>query len=301
MRFSERRGIKSPKVAQIDSIDDALRNGLWNALLSFYWNQFPKNVRTSKIVREDLGHLIESRSHTYQIDDLAGAIGSDLGCLIESLWIDYFKKPIDTLKEFWRDNLGQIRDYFFDAKWWEVYDFVEFIADADEGNVSRRENFINCCNLHLERENSAYRFVGGKIADMISKEEIESIESAIAASTPYGGVKDHLRSALALYSDKSNPDYRNSMKESISSIEALTKKITGDDKATLGKLLKRLEKEGRVHPALKEAFSSLYGYTSRADGIRHALLEKENLTKTDARFMLVCCSAFVNFVIETIE
>ena len=301
MRFSERRGIESPKVAQIDSIDDDLRGGLWNALLSFYWNQFPQNISTSKIVRADLRHLIESRSHTYQIDDLAGTIESDLGRLIERLWIDYFKKPIDTLKESWRDCLGQIRDYFFDAKWWEVYDFIEFIANADERNVSRRENFINCCNLHLERENSAYRFVDGEIADIISKEEIESIESAIVASTPYGGVKDHLRSALALYSDKSNPDYRNSMKESISSIEALAKKITGDDKATLGQLLKRLEKEGRVHQALKEAFSSLYGYASRADGIRHALLEKENLTKADARFMLVCCSAFVNFVIETIE
>ena len=151
MRFSERAGIQSSKVAQIDSIDADLRNGLWNALLSFYWNQFPQNVHTSKIIREDLGHLIESRSHTYQIDALAGAIGSDLGCLIESLWIDYFKKPIDTLKEFWRDNLGYIRDYFFDAKWWEVYDFVEFIADADERNVSRRENFMNCCNLYLGR------------------------------------------------------------------------------------------------------------------------------------------------------
>ena len=233
---------------------------------------------------------------------LYGVRRSNLWYLIRALWIDYFREPIDEIDDSWENCREHIRDYFFDAQWWEVYDFVEFVANSThEKETSVKEGFIKNCNYHLQRENSAYRFVSGKIVEITSKEEIESIESAIAESTPYGGVKDHLRSALALYSDKSNPDYRNSMKESISSIEALAKKITGDDRATLGGLLKRLEKEGKIHSALKNAFSSLYGYTNDADGIRHALLEKENLTKTDARFMLVCCSAFVNFVIETIE
>ena len=53
--------------------------------------------------------------------------------------------------------------------------------------------------------------------------------------------------------------------------------------------------------ALRNAFSSLYGYTNDAEGIRHALLEEGNLTKADAKFMLVCCSAFINYALDSIR
>lgn len=51
-----------------------------------------------------------------------------------------------------------------------------------------------------------------------------------------------------------------------------------------------------MHPALKGAFEKLYGYTSSAKGIRHALLDEPNLGFEDAKFMLVSCSAFVNYL-----
>ena len=62
--------------------------------------------------------------------------------------------------------------------------------------------------------------------------------------------------------------------------------------------LRLIEKKGILHQALKKAFSALYGYTSDADGIRHALLDESTLTKADARFMLISCSAFVNYLKE---
>jgi hypothetical protein len=40
----------------------------------------------------------------------------------------------------------------------------------------------------------------------------------------------------------------------------------------------------------------MYGYTSDAEGIRHALLEEPTLEQADAIFMLVTCSAFVNYL-----
>jgi hypothetical protein len=72
--------------------------------------------------------------------------------------------------------------------------------------------------------------------------------------------------------------------------------LTGNPKATLGQALKQIEKDNNIHPALKSSFSSLYGYTSDADGIRHALLEDDNLNQEDAKFMLVACSAFINYL-----
>jgi len=52
-----------------------------------------------------------------------------------------------------------------------------------------------------------------------------------------------------------------------------------------------------MHPSLKQGFEKLYGYTSDDDGIRHALLDEANLDMEDARFMLVSCSAFVNYLV----
>ena len=72
--------------------------------------------------------------------------------------------------------------------------------------------------------------------------------------------------------------------------------ISKSDKATLGDALRAIEKSGQLHKALKEGFLKLYGYTSDEQGIRHAMLDEPNLTAGDARYFLVSCSSFVNYL-----
>lgn len=266
MKFSQRVGITPViKIVQKESMDEDLRNSLWNTLCFYYWPNIP----------------------SYPLE---------LEALINKLWVNHLKYPVDRIGILaW---INDLRKYYFGATWYQIYDFIEFIANNGAPDI--KDSFIKACNTCLERENSAYRFVGDSIAEITSTEEIEEIEQAIITSTPYAGVKEHLKSALSLMSNRTNPDYRNSIKESISSVESLAKQITNKPKATLGQALNELEKSKKLHSALKEAFSILYGYTSNADGIRHALLEESNLTKSDARFMLICCSAFINYAIENI-
>lgn len=278
MRFSQRIGLAPLcKIAQRESIDDDLRASLWSLLTLFYWNTY-KAPGSGMYGRSD---YVER---------------SNLSPLITSLWLHYFKHPIDTIDEYWEHCLIGLRKYFFSAEWYEVYDFVEFIADY--GPEQSKAKFIEVANSYLERENSAYRFTDGRITEITSAEEIEEVEKALGGANRYAGVKTHLKAALSLMSDRKNPDYRNSIKESISAVESLSKQLAGDDSGTLGSVLKALEKSRKLHPALKNAFTSLYGYTNDADGIRHALLEEANLTKADARFMLICCSAFINYSLE---
>lgn len=282
MRFSQRIGLTPiEKAIQIGVIDNDLRNSLWSLLTAFYWDTFDR----------------EEYYITERIDYISS---SNLGTLFKSIWFKYFKKPIDTIPQLYyqlNGGLQILREYFFKAKWHEVYDFVEFISE--NGPPATRDPFIKACNNIFEIENSGYRFVDGKIIEISSHDEVSEIENAIESATPYYGVKQHLSSAIALMSNKEKPDYRNSIKESISAVESLCKKIEKDEKATLASALKALEKKGTMHPALKSAFLSLYGYTSDAEGIRHALMDKSNLTSADARFMLVSCSAFINYVIAT--
>ena len=154
-------------------------------------------------------------------------------------------------------------------------------------------------NVILEEEKSGYRLIGDKFINTINETEIQSIEQAI--SSPYDAVNRHMKKALSLYADKKAPDYENSIKESISAVESMCCIITnlkGSD-ATLGNALKTLESRGVViHKALQEAFSKIYGYTSDADGIRHGGMNFKNAPPEDAKYMLVSCSAFVNYLIE---
>jgi len=256
-------------------MDDDLRNGLWNALIIHYWNRV-----------KPLSHIIEYY--------LSSPSNRNAEILVDRLLIDYFKKPTDTLGDKWLPICSQLRDHFFRCPWNEVYDFIEFVADnyPDEYENSK---FMTYCNSILERELSAYRFVGGRITQITSEEEIVEIEEALGKGPKT--VNIHLKTALAFLADRKSPDYRNSIKESISAVEAICRLITDDPKATLDQALKQIEQTVGLHPALKKAFSNLYGYTSDAEGIRHALLDQPNLDFEDAKFMLVSCSAFINYLI----
>ena len=150
-------------------------------------------------------------------------------------------------------------------------------------------------NSYLEREVSAYRFVDECITPITDQREIDEVETALAGQSE--AVSKQLARAVELLSDRQNPDYRNSVKESISAVEGEIRSTLRTDGGTLGELLRQLEQREPLHPALKAAFSSLYGYTSDESGIRHALLDNgREVTFEEAKFMLVACSAFINYV-----
>lgn len=276
MRFSERHGYKSVRdIVQIESIDEPLRNALWNYLKILAWDQVAMSTGMYS------GYYLSSHANR------------EIKTLCQRLWFNYFKKPLDQLTDDWISVHASLRKYFFECEWYEVYDFIEFVANNyDRHNF--KEKFIKACNQSLEKEVSAYRFVDGLISRITEQQEIEEIDLALTEAR--GPVQTHLRRALELLSNRDNPDYRNSIKESICAVESLVATVVGAEKGTLGQLIKRLEDEISLHPALKTAFSSLYGYTSDEGGIRHALLEAENIRFEDAKFYLVVCSAFVNFV-----
>lgn len=268
--FSQRRGLKPVKtVMQVESMDHELRVGLWNMLTVHYWDKMPQDY-------------VASHPAMYTF--------------CRRLWHMHFKRRLDDMPQFWSSVLDQIRKSFFTCEWYEVYDFLEFLVTAypeEEEGLSAR--FESSCNTVLERELAGYRFVGGRISPITSEEEITEIEEAMARCTP-GPVASHIRSALDKLVDRESPDYRNSVKESISAVEALCRLITGAPNTTLGQALKQIDGLVGLHPALEKGFSSIYGYTSAADGIRHALMDQETLEFEDAKFMLVACSAFVNYL-----
>ena len=266
--FSERRELRTVRdTFQVDSVDIKLRIRLWNCLYRFYFRLLLYGMTISETLKP----------------------------LTFALWDEYFGLGLDDLESLSGSRIfDRLKTYFLEeTEWYEVYDFLEFIV-FHYSESKANEYFKICCNKVLRDELSAYRFIGNRITQITSESEISEVEEAL--KNPIRAVKAHLERALELLSDKEHPDYRNSIKESISAVEALSKIITGEEKASLGQALKILEKKASLHKALKKAFESLYGYTSDKEGIRHALLEESTLSFEDAKFMLVACSAFVNYL-----
>lgn len=270
-RFSERYGhVPVRAVLQVDGVDENLRNRLWNLSRgSFFYSVPPFKTMSTDFLRNN----------------------DSIYRLFQNLWHNFFKRTVDTIPDSYIDAVAEIRQHIEECEWYEVYDLVEFLSDFES------EKFDNLVNEVLKEEMSGYRLISGRIVQITNEEEIAAIEQALSLSDALKPVREHLNQSLALLADRKMPDYRNSIKESISAVESLSKIISKQPKATLGPALNVVEKKTKFHSDLKEAFQKLYGYTSDAQGIRHALMDEPTLDFEDAKFMLVSCSAFVNYLV----
>jgi hypothetical protein len=231
--------------------------------------------------------LIEKRQYLYE---------SPFKSFVESIWFSFFKEPIDQIPYSTDSVLSELRNRFFSWNYLDTYDFIDFVASSEA--LFNYEEFIKASNFILKRELSGYRFVNGQLAPITNDQEIGEIEKAITAASDKSlvGIKTHLSEALNKLSDKKSPDYRNSIKESISAVESICQVITGDSKAELGKALKTLSSKLPIHGALEQGYIKIYGYTSDGDGIRHAMMDESSLDQEDALYMLISCSSFINYL-----
>lgn len=271
LKFSDRIGVTEvPDVLQVDGMSAALRNSLWNYLLKTIFSGDERFFRKTNVMI--------CKSH--------------------------FKLPVDTVPWIESQQSTWLRKYFFDSsfQWYQVYNLIEFIADNCHEMRWHFDpsSFKSEINQILEEELAGYRFIGGTLAPISSPEEISSITSALLAAQEKElyGTKKHIETALELMARKPTPEYRNSIKESISSIESLAKQLTGESGGGLEKALSKLDSVVHFHGAFKAGLLSLYGYTSDEDGIRHAILEEQDIGFDEAKFMLITCSALVNFIIS---
>lgn len=265
--FSTRYGYKKNTI-QIKSVSDEIRRKVYNV--------YYRNEAISKYVMRVDGLPIRER------------ILYDFGIL--------FEDPDSILGP---DNNERILKKFLitDSEWFVVYDFIEkYLEHCEKNKVVNLEKEFNRI---LEDESAGYRVLEKQIVPITTESELAAIHQA--ATTKYESVNNHMSKALNLYADRKKPDYENSVKESISAVEAMCCIITGmtGANATLGAALKKLKDNGvHIHKAMENAFSSLYGYASNENGIRHGGIDFTNVPAEDAKYMLVSCSAFVNYLIE---
>lgn len=227
----------------------------------------------------------------------------------EYIWTNY----LNLRKSEWKTYKCIISQFIKDEQneWFKKLDLIEicikylysYYKSVKDPRISiSADIFVGELSRNFRRLNFAYRIVNNEIVEITSEEEIKEIETALNISKD--NIRTHLNNALELYAKRPVADYRNSIKESISAVEVFCREKTGED--TLGKALNKLESNGIViHKLLKSAFDKLYAYTNQPDtGVRHALMDDDGdyvPQAEEALFMLVSCSAFINYLNKKIK
>lgn len=227
--------------------------------------------------------------------------------LASDIWMHFFHEPISEIprsqftgnvsiaeliegRRITFESEQERGSYVLDCR---IYDLIEFVY-ASQHSHSIRESLQKDVNQDFKRDFASVQMIDGLVTPISDEEQSRAIEAAMQG--PLENVNSQVRTALALLADRENPNYRDSVKNSISAVESLCKHIVGDSKATLEDALKTIEATAMpIHPALKEAFRKLYAYAG--DVARHGLMGSDNLDVEDARHMLVTCSAFINYLV----
>lgn len=284
MKFSERIGYTKPKVViQLETIDDDLKNDLWNLYYGNYLE--PAEYQDIYLLREDFKSYFKK------------------------LWSDFLKKKINEIPQQSYTFIKLIEADFFDNSkaWYFIYDLIEYTFNTFDFRKIGDKSYFNHqiesqLNSILEKNLSGYRFINKQFVPITNDQEIEAIHQAASNTDEYTTVSSHLNKAIEKLANKKAPDFNNSIKESISAIESYFKVFFKDPNIKFGTALTNLEQKYNLDKNIKESILRIYGFCNNEGAIRHALKPGDKIDKiklAEAKYMIVICSAFINYLKET--
>lgn len=269
--FSERHGFKSVRYeVQIDDFDDETRVAIWNAYYESHYALLTSN-------QNDLHRTLTSAAKFY--------------------WAKFLKLDLDQFSDY-NVSLAYLKPVITEAQFWRSLDFIEMVVEHQLLSTMTPA-FVRAINAVFEEHLVGYRLIGAQVTRLETPTEVGAVNEALEAVSgdELAGIRHSLENAIRLMSDRTSPDFANSVKESVSAVEGMVKRVTGDGVLSTG--LKKLEKQGiEVHPALLAGWDKLYGWASSEDGVRHSATVPPRVDLATARFMLVTCAAFVTYLVD---
>lgn len=275
LTFSQREGYEDLPVAlQLEELPSDARVQIWNVLY----------VHLKSAIR-------------YSDYGFAPSVGGPWSSLLQRLHTRHYKQPLDDWTDgfsAWRERL---RDHVENRSFNHVFDLIQFIMQDDDCPrtfLESMDGVFRSCQL-------AYTIDAGPpptIIQAATTEEGNQLTDNLKELRDAGlhAATTHLYAASKCINDG---DWSGSVRESIHAVESVAKQVDPGGAKTLGAALSSLQKRGVLqHRALKKALSTLYGYTSGEQGIRHALLDSDqpNVTIDEAVFMLGACASFASYL-----
>lgn len=278
MKFSDRIGVTKPReVYQLDSMGHDLSKRLWIVIVTHVdasYNAVDDRYSTSVKI-----HINQCK----RIWTDVFLLPSEINPLYKTTDSLYYKST------YWKELWLKYNSYTWDQK----YNLIELLAK----NLPKSESklFRKQCNKVLKEELSGYLFIKKNLVPITSEIEIKEIKKAL--NSKWDSVNVHLKSSLELLSAKPNPNYRKAINAAFLALESACKIVCPGKQKTLGDVLK--SKAFIINERLRSALKSLYAYSNDPkSAIRHAGTTEnlEDVTQEDAKFILITCSAFINYL-----
>ena len=278
LSFSQAQGYEEvPGPLKLEQLPENVRTNIWNTFFSSMRQVLQpagRHYGSRRIVRlEDKWHNILRAMHT-----------------------DLHDMPLDEWTPEFEANRSTLREYIETQPFNKVFDLIQFVLrhpQCPPGLMRQMQRTFAECR-------SAYAIDAGPpptILPAATPEEGDAIVDALRTLRQAGldGSAAHLRTAAERINEG---DWADSVRESIHAVESVARQLDPGAAKTLGPALSALEKRGALHPALKDAFSKLYGYTSDEQGVRHALIDqtKAQVGQDEAVFMLGACASFASYL-----
>ena len=269
LTFSQAYGYAElPQPLKLEEISDEARTRFWSVLYGF----------------------VNSESRPY-----SGWVGKYWRAVLSFLHVRYYGHALDEFDSSLENFVRVYKSTFMQARFNELFDLLLAIMRHPECP----QDFI---------QKVAAEFIESRLAYVVdidppptiypaaTREEGEAVLQATAelGSAGLSGAVNHLRKAADCINQGDSPG---AVRESIHAVESTARSFAPNAK-TLKPALKSLEEAGGLHPALKRAFSNLYGFTSDEQGIRHALIDnpQANVGQDEAIFMLGACASFSSYL-----
>ena len=203
-----------------------------------------------------------------------------------------------------RENVQQeIEALAYGCEWFKFYDFVEALHsamarnDLDQGRAGTAEadapQLVDEVNDSLVDDGVAWQLVDGQIvtrgpeafeaAVTTARDELEASGRPTSAQ--------HIHEALGALSRRPTADLSGAVYHAMGALEAVARDVVGDNKATLGAIIKR--HPDLLAPPLDNALSQIWGFASNA--ARH-VVEGRAPTREDAELVVGLASTVATYL-----
>ena len=228
-----------------------------------------------------------------------GRYGSVAGVwegILQAKHVSHDNLPIDEWDHSFEYHRMRLRHAIETLPFNQVFDLIQFVLRHPEcpyGFIKAMKRVFATSRLAYTIDEARPPTIIPAVTDAEGKTIIESLQTL--GSAGLDGSAAHLRKASECIN---GDDWAGSIRESINAVESVARQLDPKASGTLRPALASLEKQEALHPALKEAFAKLYGYTSNEQGIRHALLDKSSASvgMDEAVFMLGACASFASYL-----
>ena len=257
--------------------------------------ELPTEART-RIWNLFFVHLQQTKS----TDNLCGGswIGRDWEHILRAVHTDLHVSPLDEWSADFEPACKKLRTYVEEQPFNRIFDLIQFVLrhpKCPSEFVHQMQNTFAECRLAYTIHTTAPATILPAVTPEEGNALVESLQALRDAAMD--GSAAHLRKASECINAGAWAD---SVRESIHAVESVARQLDSDAAKTLGPALSALEECGTLHPALKEAFSKLYGYTSDEQGVRHALLDRADaqVDQDEDVFMLGvgACASFASYL-----